>query len=255
MSERITFSDNKRELLVADVGRFCPLCKKENLFYEKNGRLYRKYEIAHIYPLNPKEKEKKILKGVEILGNDSNDLDNLIILCRDCHKKFDNPRTREEYENILLIKKKHIEDAKKEERYKILPIEESLKIVLSSLTNHDVEKIEISYDAKTIDNKLKGEVKPIFLKKIRSNVSEYFGVIQGYLRELDEEKTSTSEIIANQIRNMFLEMNRTEKNKEKLFNNIKDWINKKNDELYPEAAEIIVSYFVQNCEVFNEITK
>lgn len=254
MGKRINFTSNQKQLLIADVGKVCPLCK-EPLFYRKEGQIQLKYEIAHIYPLNPTEEEEKILKGVEILGKDRNDLDNLIILCRDCHKMFDNPRTKSEYNKILEIKKQHIKNSKNEDKYKKIHIEESLKIVLDSLTKGDKEKIELDYNPKTIENKLKGRVNPIILRRLKSNVSEYFGIIKEYLGELDEKDSLTSDLIASQVKTMYLSLKINKNNEEEIFKELVNWINTKNDFLYIDASEIIISYFIQSCEVFDEITK
>ena len=52
-----------------------------------------------------------MLKDEERLSKDVNSLDNVIAVCRICHKKFDTPRTIEEYRSWVRLKKKLLQDA------------------------------------------------------------------------------------------------------------------------------------------------
>lgn len=112
---RINFSDNTRQILYDEVKGFCPICGKK-LTHEKNRRLYKSFDVAHIYPLNPNNEQKELLKNEERLS-DVNDLGNLLATCKDCHYKYDNPRTIEEYKQWIAIKKRLINDNKAKSIY------------------------------------------------------------------------------------------------------------------------------------------
>nr|WP_277399219.1 HNH endonuclease signature motif containing protein [Escherichia coli] len=72
----------------------------------QNGkRKIKLYEVAHIYPFSPREEEKELLKDEQRLCDDVDSEDNLIALCRDCHKLFDNPRTIEGYRDNVRYQK------------------------------------------------------------------------------------------------------------------------------------------------------
>ena len=58
---RPQITDNQELLLFSEVDGVCPNCPNV-LMYDKNGRKNKNYEIAHIYPLNPKPEEVKVLK-------------------------------------------------------------------------------------------------------------------------------------------------------------------------------------------------
>src|SRR5450756_2625370 len=103
-NDRRAISPAEAVELVAQVDNVCPQCG-DALFYRKRGKSYKHYEIAHIYPLNPTDAEASILDGQERLGEDVNDVDNLIPLCLGCHGKFDKPRAVIEYQDLLQKKK------------------------------------------------------------------------------------------------------------------------------------------------------
>ena len=79
-NKRKSFSRAQHIALVTQVNRICPLCDTL-LSYVKNGKSYNKYEIAHIYPLNPNADEIQLLKDEERLSEDLNHEYNLIPLC------------------------------------------------------------------------------------------------------------------------------------------------------------------------------
>jgi HNH endonuclease len=109
--ERRSYTPAEEIALTTQVEGCCPLCGTA-LFYKKKGRIYRYYELAHIYPLNPKSTEAEELKDVELLSADRNGLDNQIPLCTGCHTRFDKPRTRAEYEELFRVKLGLIEHAR-----------------------------------------------------------------------------------------------------------------------------------------------
>ena len=101
---RRIFSDNEKMLLFNEVNGHCPICG-EKLTHKKRDKIIRTFEVAHIYPANPRPDEVELLKDEERLSNDVNSLDNVLAVCRICHKKFDTPRTVEEYRSWVRLKK------------------------------------------------------------------------------------------------------------------------------------------------------
>ena len=61
---RKQYSDAQNVALLSQVSRVCPLCA-EPLFYRKGRKSFKNYEIAHIYPLNPSQEEKLLLRQVD----------------------------------------------------------------------------------------------------------------------------------------------------------------------------------------------
>ena len=249
--ERRKFSQNEEKKLVAEVGRVCPICSKD-LFFDKNDKIGKLYEIAHIYPINITPEQLNILNGVEILGKDLNDLENLILLCRDCHKKFDNPRRRDEYLKMVELKKNLMKKTEIALLYNDYYIEKRLEEILRKLSSEDeMEEIEtkLSLLAKKIEDKI-GDTKKNFKRQIKNNVSDYYAIINRILAELDEDDTMFSDNLSCQIKSAFTKFYSIEKNKEKVFFYLCDWLNMKNGNEYKEESEIIISFFIQNCEVF-----
>lgn len=246
-------SDNEILILYNEVDGICPLCSKV-LLYEKNSSKHKNFEIAHIYPLNPTDEEKEILKNEEILNADVNNLDNLIALCPECHTKFDKPRTVEEYRHLVNIKKKISRIQENRSYYHQYQIEEEILSILINLSELDDDKVslmKLNYKALKIDDKTDNTITGITKRRIKYDVTNYFLYIKEQFLNIEKLKPGTFNLISSQIKTYYLKILRVEKNQEEIFNNMSEWLYKKSNSKSVEACKIIISFFIQNCEVFS----
>ena len=58
-----------------------------------------------------------------------------------------------------------------------------------------------------------------------------------------------------QIKCCFIKMEGISENKSDIFDHLVDWIKSKTRSTSKDACEAVISFFVQNCEVFHEITE
>jgi hypothetical protein len=228
-----------------------PKCDS-SLIYEKGGRRNKNYEIAHIYPLNPTKDEVSLLLGVEQLNQDVNHPDNLIPLCISCHTKFDNPRTREGYLELLNIKKAFISKSQQQNLWATFHIEEEVFRIIEILYEErsTEEECEIEYDPLEIDRKVNNSMDALTKRKVKNNVSAYFPIIKRKLAEMDVQKARAGELISSQIKTFYLKQLSTTVNQQEIYVNIVKWIEIKTKPKTVEAAEILAAFFIQNCEIF-----
>jgi hypothetical protein len=111
----------------------------------------------------------------------------------------------------------------------------------------------LSFDPKLLANKFyknEGAIK----RKIRNYVLEYYPFIRDVLKDLDGKNGFHQNILAEQIRSCFIKMNDKTQDKELIFQHLVQWIKTRTLTTHDSACEAVVSFFVQNCEVFYEIT-
>ena len=253
--DRAILSPNQKTLLLTQVEYLCPKCQRP-LQVTHNGRLVGRYQIAHIYPHSPTPQEAVLLENVERLSSDPESLDNLIPLCNNCHVEFDNPRTVAAYEEMVAIKKRLIRDQRIKGIYTSEIIEQDIISVvhaLSSMNETDVQ--ELSYDAVAVDDKLRNCKNNVFKRKIKNNVVQYFPFVQQQFRDIEALTPGQFDVIATQIKGFYVKAIQIEKTEEAVFSHIIDWLSKKTGCTQNTALEIIVSFFVQNCEVFTNASK
>lgn len=250
-TKRKSFGENTNIVLFNQVDGICPLCDTP-LLYEKSGSKFKKYELVHIYPLNPSPEEIQLLDGEERLSDDVDHDDNLIPLCKICHGKFDKPRTVEEYRDLVRIKKVLIAKGEQQNLWHQYQIEKDIEKLITALYDEDAlaSSDELEFEPKEIEHKVDNTMSNLTKRKIKNNVSDYFGFIKSRLFSIDSENPGAVDIILLQVRHYYLKQKQKEKNQQTIYDNIVKWILIKTNSPSVDAADILASFFVQNCEVF-----
>lgn len=250
-NSRKKYSEAENVVLISQVYGNCPKCY-EPLFIEKSRRKYKNYDIAHIYPLNPSSDEIELLKNEERLSENVNDLDNVIPLCKGCHGEYDIRKTVEEYRKLVSIKRKLIDESRQRDLWKEYPIEDGLEKIIEALykdDNLDIE-CEINMYLKEIDEKLDETISKPTKRKIIYHVNDYYLKIRNILSVIDKKSPDFSTRVSVQIKSYYLKQKKHFNNQHDIFNSMKEWLANKANLSTEDEAEILVSFFVQNCEVF-----
>ena len=92
---------------------------------------------------------------------------------------------------------------------------------------------------------------PSMINELKSLTSD---TRRKFLKDMDGKNGFHQNILAEQIRSCFIKMNDKTQDKELIFQHLVQWIKTKTCSTYDSACEAVVSFFVQNCEVFYEIT-
>ena len=251
--ERRSYTPAEEIALTTQVEGCCPLCGTA-LFYKKKGRTYRYYELAHIYPLNPKPAEAEELKDVELLSADRNDLDNQIPLCTGCHTRFDKPRTRPEYEELLRVKRGLIEHARQRALMREYPIEDGIHQIVMALGNVSFDEAteeDMTLDPQSVDDKCKTALPELIIRKIKRNVTDYYPYVKREFRVLEQEYPTKSQLIYSQVRTFYLKQKSLGLPKQEIYQNVVTWFQNVTKADMIEAPEVIAAFFVQNCEVLD----
>ncbi len=253
-NDRIKFSENDKLILFSQVEGMCPLCPN-SLMHEKEKQNRKLFEIAHIYPLNPTLAEKELLKDEERLSPDPNDLKNLICLCVTCHTKFDKSRTVTEYRELVDKKKALLRSSKNKSLWADTKVENDIIHIINTLLKEEIDFSKddiLKYDPKEIDKKVDDSITILTRRKIHRNVQDYFHLVKSKFIELDKISPLTTETISSQIKTHYLLLMKQHRlaNQKEIFDALVQWLSKITKQIDDEASEIIISYFVQNCEVF-----
>jgi hypothetical protein len=242
-------SDNELAILLSEAENMCPICTI-SLMYVKNGRTNKRFEAAHIYPLNPTEEEKILLSNEEKLNEDVNHIDNFIALCRKCHKQYDHPRTLEEYKQLYKRKLELISRAKTRESYHDYQIELDIKEIINDLCDENLEEIlsPLQNTALKLEDKTNETLSALAKRRIKNDITDYYIYIREQFRDLDKND-GDFELIALQIKTFYIKIKKNEKNQQRIYESLVEWLSKKTDS-NKEACGLVIAFFIQNCEVF-----
>jgi len=254
MSDRKNITPNFEARLQMEVSNHCPLCGK-SLFGEKNGDSVKLYQVAHIYPHSPTPEQLETLKNVPKPDNIET-FENLITLCSDCHKKQDSHTTYEEYMKLYNLKQKLMKQTKAMDNVSDIPLETQITEILQELKTADIVELQnLSYRPLKVERKINSENR-LLREKIKGYVVQYFLFVQNVLGQFDEIGKQKFGKIATEIKLCFQNFEEQKLPQEDIFDGIVNWIKSKTQSQYGiTACEIIVAFFVQNCEVFYEITE
>ena len=248
-------TDAEIRLYLREVDYHCPLCGKELQYRGQAKSNHKLFEIAHIYPNSPTMEQYIELKDLPRLGKDSESFDNKIALCFECHSTQDYHTTADEYLKLLKIKERCLLETDLDAIVRNLNLEDQIELVLHTLSSvTDEELSDLSFDPKLLADKFYSNESAI-KRKIKGYVLEYYPFIRDILKEMDGKNGFHQSILAGQIRSCFIKMNDQTQEKELIFNHLVQWIKTKTLSTSDLACEAVVAFFVQNCEVFYEITE
>lgn len=96
-----------------------------------------------------------------------------------------------------------------------------------------------------------------FLLKNRISiyVTSYYPYIRDLFREMEGINGFRMETLSLQIKCCYVKMEAISDDKSLIFDQLVDWVMAKTLSSSRAACEAVVSFFVQNCEVFHEITE
>nr|WP_240156255.1 ABC-three component system protein [Pantoea stewartii] len=213
--------------------------------------LVKVYEIAHIYPHSPRPHEVILLKDEERLTEDAEDIGNLIALCKDCHKVFDNPRTVEGYREMCKLKKASSQSASIKNSLSTFHLTEEINYLIEKLSKlSGGSGVKLEFDAKTIETKIPDEEDFLLKFKVQGFVNYFYHIVFKLFQEVEQLKPGTSEIIFTEVRLHYLSLKRDGVEKEKIFESLVQWIHLTCESKSKTASETLISFFIQNCEVF-----
>lgn len=250
---RREFSQNEKMLLYNEVNGRCPLCGDVLTHKKQNEKLQKLFEVAHIYPANPRPEEVSLLSKEQRLSGDVNDLKNVIAVCRKCHKIFDTPRTVEEYRQWFRLKQRLTREIEVKNTYAIFNIEAEIKVILEKLNSQslELELVQLSYESLKVDQKT-NETLPFAIKRsIKRDVVDYYNYIRKLFIEIDSVAPYKFDTLASQIKSFYYKCMQINPNQEYVYYSLVDWLDEKTDFYSRKACEIVIAYFIQDCEVFS----
>lgn len=225
-------------LLVAEERSVCPNdgCSTP-LFVNVGGQLGVNYEVTII---DPSVSETK--------------MENLIALCPACHSKYITGRTDEQVQRLLHIKKNLVDDYEAKETVSMQKIEDGIRKVLEKIPKMQVPaNIDLNYNPVTLRQKIAADNLMLYLKA-KTNVNVYYSAVQDAFTELNEEWILRYKPFCLQVRMTYMNLNDMGLSQDEIFEKMVDWLQDATHE-NRSSCEVIISYFIQKCEVFDAITE
>lgn len=254
LKKRKAPTEAEQQLYLKEVSFSCPLCGKI-LRHRRQEKTNKLYEIAHIFPNSPTEEQYERLSALPRLGDNSESFENKIALCKDCHDQQDYHTTQADYLKLLKKKQHFLKLTDLHEATLTMGLEQEIADVVKRVSSlHEDEIASLNYTPVRLTKKFTAN--ELLLKnRIGMYVTNYYPYIRDCFKELEGINGFRLTALSLQIKSCFIKMEGISDNKSDIFDQLVDWVMSKTLSTSRDACEAVVSFFVQNCEVFHEITE
>ena len=123
---------------------------------------------------------------------------------------------------------------------------------ICNMESHDYA--DLNYSPVSIDKKFR-ESEAMLKIKISSYVAAYYTYIRGLFTEAELSRSNIFSIVSMEMKLCFSKLAEVTDDKSIIFQKMVEWISTKIPNSSQEACEVLIAFFVQNCEVFNEISE
>ncbi|MBC2724684.1 MAG: hypothetical protein HGJ97_18840 [Desulfosporosinus sp.] len=224
-------------LLVESKG----LCPNDNccrpLYISANGQTGMNYKITQIDPNLPPDSYK-----------------NLIALCPDCSKKYLLLKDNNQIHRLKKIKEHLINKAETIDILANTQVEEGVERVLRKISNTPaLEVIPLGYEPVRLYEKIL-PVNRTLLIKAKAYVTEYYPTVHGIFQQLSKERKLHFDSFCMQVKINYIYLRDNGRTQPEIFDALVEWLASNTNDR-KDLCEIVISYFIQKCEVFDAITE
>ena len=241
--------------LLAEADYQCPVCHSPLVDYVKTTAIKR-YGIVSLYPESIDDYEAEFTGIVPPKRIDAKD--NRIALCRDHAEEYRVEPTREDYLRLTEIKMKMSANYALRADANDVALDEEIKMVLLGLVG-DIDEdtlVELPMEALRIDQKIQPE-NHLLRNDETTRVLRYYNFINDMFSSMERDGTGDFENIASEVNITYKKLDNGTLSQEEIVDHLAEWIRNKAkvSNNYLRACHIVVAYFIQNCEVFHEISE
>lgn len=242
---------------LSEANNHCPLCGND-LVRNIKGRRNAFYSITKIYDEEFDDETKKGLEAIHPAPSSIDTKDNRIALCLSCYSEYRANPTQYTYQKLMAKKQLFNRNSEIDAILNGIDVEKYIENIINDLGNLSDDKIAglLPLNPKEIKEKITDDV--ILRDDVTHWVLKYYKFIEQQFSNLDSSGKTRFKVIANQVSIAFERLDALElMSQQEIFNRLSMWMA---DELgysldMISVVNIMIAFFVQNCEVFHEISK
>lgn len=239
-------------VLLQECGNKCPLCKAK-LTEIRKGVPVPKYIKINILAPELDATERAEFEKVETPPDDLYSLDNQSLLCLKCATDYQINTTPAEYAELLRKKKQLAMAYQLETEAYDINVEFGINKILDALSNLQTipqKEDKTKWTAFRVDRKIPDNI--ILQDTVTDFVLKYYRYIEKQYKQREREGRLRFNKVKNEISQCFELYDEAELSQREIFDRIVAWLKEKTNCDSDVACMAMVSFFVQNCEVFRD---
>lgn len=231
----VSTKDKYGVFLVAEAGSICPVCRRKPLFSYGDGRNELIYDVAVIDPDLP-----------------CDDISNLIALCPECSATYLALRTPMDICRMQENKRALLDAFDNQELIADQRVQEGVKRVIEKIPLIQMsEGLDLNYVPVPIRQKIEMDNTRLFLT-VKTQVNVYFKDVHEAFQQMGREGKLRFNAFCQQVKYMYVSFRDKGYDQNKIFYEMTRWLSDATGEAWGDC-EVVISYFVQKCEVFDVI--
>lgn len=175
-----------------------------------------------------------------------------VVFCVDCERETRNA-TEEQKGELLASKREMAKIVTALDDISTITFESKIEAVLRAVSDMPEPGITaLKLDPVKIDRKI---TQYVLRERVRSPIIKLYYPVQDILDRLAGENKLNTDKFAKSIKRMYEDASETLESQSDIFNLLVTSLHEKTGRKHIDACEIIISYFVGRCEVFDEIAE
>lgn len=232
----------------------CQLCGKK-LWESHRDKIIKKYQIVDIASDRLKESGNADYLNWYIGTENKKQIKKRIALCADCGELYVNNPCIEDFKLLIDRKEKLEQYYRTQKTISSQKIEEKIIDVITAVASIDINVgISPFTEVVTVKEKIRCE-NAVLCKAITDDVVDYYTFIEKQFSSMEDMGHNSFDLIRSQVAVVYETLENEGYSQGTIFSMISDWLLEINglDISYRDAANVVTSFFVQNCTVFKKI--
>ena len=208
----------------------------DSLCVDRSGKKEYVYEVVRIDPA-----------GRDVPGN-------LIAICPSCAVAHGLTNTDPEaVKRLQEIKTRLVEKNAALTDISTTDVDEGIRNVIRKIGEIEIDSsVPLNYDPVAVRNKIPNDI--ALNIKVSSYVSAYYERVKEIFKELDKEQQVRYEPFSCSVKLTYLKLKNSGYDQSSIFDYLTEWLMNATNESR-EYCEIIIAYYVQNCEVYDAVAE
>ena len=224
--------------LVAEAGSICPNdgCSK-SLYKKLDGHIKLIYDVAVIDPK---------------MSDD--DTENLIALCPNCCATYSAMRTAETLSRMKKIKRTLVQAYEARNAAGDQAIQDGVRLVIEKIPKlPKPANVDLNYDPVTVRQKIAVSNEMLY-SKAQMHVNMYYPAVDDAFKDMSTEGRLRFSQFCFQVKDFYLGLQEQGYDQNKIYYELTKWLADATNENW-SACEVVISYFIQKCEVFYAVAQ